>query len=81
MIKTQTVRSSVSATLPPRCPPPAHHDPALWQDHPPANGRIKTMCRVCGGFVGYRPSKVRPREPIVDVGDIQLAIEQQEIFA
>lgn len=45
----------------------SHVDPKLWRDEPPANGLIKTVCSVCGKFIGYRPairaikeSKVNP---------------------
>jgi len=39
----------------PRCEPPAHHNPTIWKDAPATDGRIRTVCKTCGGFVGYRP--------------------------
>ena len=34
-----------------------HHVPDSWRDEAPFNGRIKTVCRLCGQFIGYRPLK------------------------
>lgn len=40
-------------------PDHSHANQANWIDEPPYNGRIRTHCKICGGFVGYRPV---PRE-------------------
>lgn len=32
----------------------------LWRDEPAANGLIRTVCSVCGKFIGYRPTRVEP---------------------
>jgi hypothetical protein len=37
----------------------SHADETFWKDHPPENGMVRTTCKKCGGFVGYRPVKVR----------------------
>lgn len=36
----------------PRCQ--SHYDPKCWEDLPAKNGTIKTVCKTCGRFVGYR---------------------------
>jgi len=50
----QTV--ATEPTHPMKCP--QHIDPQVWLDEP-APGRldwIRTTCRLCHGFIGYRPA-------------------------
>ncbi|HEV3343077.1 MAG TPA: hypothetical protein VG125_22070 [Pirellulales bacterium] len=39
-----------------RCPWPDHHDRTNWKDEPASGGRIKTVCKKRGGFIGSRPA-------------------------
>lgn len=32
-----------------------HADPKNWLDLSPDSGRIKTVCKFCNAFIGYRP--------------------------
>lgn len=32
----------------------SHADMANWIDEPPQDGKIKTVCRKCGDFIGNR---------------------------
>jgi hypothetical protein len=34
-----------------------HNDPANHVDAPAPGGRVRTTCRFCGRFLGYRPSE------------------------
>lgn len=38
-----------------------HHDATTWRDKAAAQrpGWIRTTCRHCGGFIGYRPSDAK----------------------
>ena len=40
-----------------------HIHPRSWVDEPIHNGWIRTTCRVCGGFIGYR--RVRKPESLI----------------
>ena len=34
----------------------SHCNPELWQDESPKRGKIRTHCKICGNFLGYRPA-------------------------
>ena len=50
-------RQPPNAKTPPRCS--THIEPRDWLDEPAPNrsGFIRSTCRRCGGFVGYRPAE------------------------
>ncbi|ADB19098.1 hypothetical protein Psta_4454 [Pirellula staleyi DSM 6068] len=39
----------------------SHVDTCNWLDHPAKDGQIRTTCRQCGCFLGYRPRKSAER--------------------
>lgn len=49
-------RRTVAAARMVRCE--AHGEPSQWEDEPAPYrpGWIRSTCRTCGGFVGYRPT-------------------------
>ena len=53
-LQTAWQQTPATPAEPPRCK--QHIDPADWLDEPAANrpGWIRTTCRRCGGFVGFR---------------------------
>lgn len=42
-----------------------HHDERNWRDEPAKNGRIRTMCKHCGTFIGYRDAATDKQEKTI----------------
>lgn len=40
----------------------AHCDPRNWVDEPSAADMVRTHCKTCGNFIGYRPN-LTARQP------------------
>jgi len=53
-------------TRPPKCW--QHIDPREWLNEPAADrpGWIRTTCRRCGGFIGYRPANDQRKRKQLD---------------
>lgn len=55
MAKANTLTEQYQENLAnaPRCKPQCY--PRDWLDAPAVKGNIRTICRLCGTFIGYRP--------------------------
>ena len=56
IIKRLRPEANVTTIRPPRC---AVCNRKYWVDDPPKNGWIRTTCRKCRRFLGYRPEGLR----------------------
>lgn len=57
LARKPTAAEILAARKPARCL--THTDPRDWLDEPARNrpGYIRSTCRRCGGFIGYRPAE------------------------
>lgn len=40
-----------------------HFRPENYVDEPPVAGKIRTHCKICGDFIGYRPVRKNGDRP------------------
>jgi hypothetical protein len=57
-VDMSAVLKTAFAAPPPRCPANEHNDETNWRDEPQPDRRgwIRTVCKKCNAFIGYRPA-------------------------